>query len=533
MWLWSLQIKSYLEDSNNKPLLAIYNEFLPEVLLEWLKPSNTLEEFWEIQGKINKIVNELFSNYVDKLPYSMRETFDKWSLMWFNGTNQEREKILNLIFQKNRLYYAIMLAYVKNGGIDSLMKDKNWNINYEELNNVVSLLASEFIYQMDNTFIKWLNIWEKNIDKIPSWLIYWWVTENGVVPYGNLLNKQIKLPYLSKGLLRDYLEGIEKLFSSSTSKKDWEKNIENEPQIWKDLNWKLGVVGPQEAYYLKNDNWVLVEPHFAVYIKEVFDKEKDEAIELYKKYFWEDYNVNSLNCFVCEPVIECGSIGFQKIAWESIPNSAEVSKKYWKINLIIPSRIKNRMKGGIPYLEKLIGKSLSDKEKKLINQESDIFVKFHELWHSLFLNEDYKNELEELKADLSYFLKIYSDVNEWKSINIESVLNHLLIDAIRIYKNINPITFEVNKNMTKYVISATIELKLAFETGIIKFLWDKLMYNKDKFKDFLDKLKALLIEIKKSYDDKNDKIAEFILSERFSLSDPNIEKLIKIANSEI
>ena len=516
-------IKTEFDDSI---LIDIYKNFTPESIVEDYEKVNNLEDFWKFQRSLQTSINNLFKDYIENYSDSVKKTFLKGSLMGFNGSDEDLKEVLNLLYQKNELYYSCLIYYVEKWWLDKILKTSSL-----ETIDVLLLLKSNLIKNFNKIFINWLNIWKKYEENIPSGMYYWWISKDGLKPFSYFVSDDFqKNELLTNKKLKEYIDWIISLSWKTFESEQWEENMKLEPQIWQDKDSSLWFVWPQETYYLTKWKWELVEPHVALYIKEAFTKEKEEATRLYNKYFWENYNVASLQTFLAEPIFEAWSLGFQKIAWESIPNPTKISKEYWKINLVIPSRLSSRMLEWLPYLEKIIWRKLDEIEINEMILESSKFVKFHELGHSLFKNWEYKNELEELKADLSYFLKIFDELENWIEQDINSVFNHVVVDAIRVFQNINPETWEVNESMRQYIYALTIELLQAFATWFMKFEVDKLVYDKNKFRDFVVSLKDILFEIKDNYETSSKNKEKFIFQKYYDFDNENIQKLIKIAN---
>lgn len=407
-------------------------------------------------------------------------------------------------------------------------------MDWKDKQDIISFLKSSLLKIFDEIFLNWYEKWKDYVKDIPNWLHYGAITKESIVSYWKLQNSMFgDLWFLHNQQLKEYVTWIKTLVTTTAKQEDWEKNMEKEPQLWRDKNSNLWFVGPQEKYMLVKEKWKaeLVEPHIALFIKQSFTKEKKYFSALYQIKFRQDYDVNNIASYFVEPIFESWSIGFRKIAGESIPNPDSISEKYGKVNLIIPSRTRSRINEWLEKMKNILLVDIDDEQFEKIVKVSSDFVIAHELWHSLFLAwNDYKNELEELKADLSYFLKLSDDLDWEEELDIEAIFQQFVIDTIRVFQNINIKTNEINSDMKEYVIASSVELKQAFETWFIKFEWERLVYNKEKFQDFVEKMVNLLMEIKEIYDEQSEEKEQGFKKKYYDLEDENVVKFILKAN---
>ena len=504
--------------------LKIYEEFSPEIIAEDFEVVNNIDEYRNLIDDITENVNKLFENYLKNYPDYVKEAFNKWRINQFEWNEQEKEELVKLIYEKNRVFYDIFLAYVEKWWLDNLLTS-------QDVSDLLSLLKIWVTNFYDKIFVNWYLDWNKYVEKIPGWLWYAWINQNGLVSYFDLawLDNTSDFWGMFNENLKKYLKNIFDYSKSIYNQEKWDEIQMDEVSIWKDTNSKLGFVWPQEAYMLENEKWKLVEPHIALYIKESFEKERKEAEDLYEKYFWENYNVSQVNTYLVEPLLEAWSQWFRKIAGESVPNSETVANKTWRINLIIPSRWRKRILDAKDTFSKLVWKQVDSDYFEKIVKVSDKFVKFHELWHSLFKWTKYDSNLEELKADLSYFLKIYDELKNWQKQDVDAFVGEFVIDVIRVFRNINVETKEPDKSMYRYIVSKAIELGKAFETGFLKIKSNKLVFNNEKFKDFVAGLKDVLFEIKEIYDTQN-KDKENKLIEKYSFKNKENWEIVELVN---
>ena len=310
------------KELNNDLRLKIYEEFSPEIIVEDLEPVNNIKEYRHLRVTIESRINELFEDYIKDYPEKMKQAFRNWKLV--GGSDIDEEKLINLLYEKNRVFYDIFLAYVEKWWLDNFLDVK-------DINDIISLLKVWLPKMFDKIFVNWYLIWKNYEKNIPTWLHYAWVNETWLISYKELTWESFEknLEGMFNEKLINYIDKILEYSNYTYSQKKWDEIQVDEVPIWKNSNSKLGFVGPQEAYFLENKekNWKLAEPHVALYIKESFEKEKKEAENLFKKYFGDDYKVSQLNTYLVEPILEAGSQWFRRIAWESVPNSEEVAKK--------------------------------------------------------------------------------------------------------------------------------------------------------------------------------------------------------------
>lgn len=180
-------------------------------------------------------------------------------------------------------------------------------------------------------------------------------------------------------------------------------------------------------------------------------------------------------------------------------------------------------------LEKLLWININKDYFDRIVEMSGKFVKFHELWHSLFKWIEYDSDLEELKADLSFFLKTEDEILSWKNQDINAFIWDFLSDVIRIFGEIDIETWEYKKAMFRYIVSKAVELSVAIRAWFLKIENKKLIFNKDNFEFFIEWLVETLFEIKKIYENK-DKDAEKEFLEKYDFRNKDIWEIVKIVN---
>ena len=538
MWLRKFPSQDVLSTKyDNSILLSIYEEFIPEKIVKHLDKCEGFDDFSRIRWELTSMVDKIFREHLEEYTDNVKKAFELWKFNWFKWTKEEEKQLESLLYQKNLLFDNLMLSYIEDWWLDDLL-------TWKDKEDIMMLLRSNINKFFNDLFLIWRKTYkptpeeESKMDTKLYGAFIWGLDSSKT--YWELSKKELKLPSLYNKNIEEYLNWIKRLSWETTSYSSWVENQNYENVIWWDQESSLWVVWPQEAYTLWKK---VIEPHLSFYLKNEFTEEKEQASSLAIKYFQNDYNVQDVKSFFVEPLLEIWAMGFWKIAWESIPCDTELAENF-KININTPSRFKSRTEQGFSKLTEFIWYEANIEN---IVEESKKFVVFHELGHSMFLEntKDNRTIFEELKADLFYFLKL---LDEWEKDIFETrvIVEQIIIDAIRTFSWIESHKIELWKyEMEQYIIANAIELQTAFETWLISWRWNTLKINPERGDVFLVKLLKIFTNVKDLYEswykidtDREKKTEENLLAKYFEVSkewdktyiwfDENIKKFISL-----
>ena len=175
--------------------------------------------------------------------------------------------------------------------------------------------------------------------------------------------------------------------------------------------------------------------------------------------------------------------------WQNFPNDPDLKSHtdYGTFIYTKPGGFENIFNNAIIHLESLFGKAFVESlDKESIRKEVYEFVEFHEYGHNLYVpNASVK--LEESKPSLFHMLKLYDDLETWKTtkVDIKNIIDALLVDSMRDVERQDKTEYE------KYVLYTKHVLTTFFETWILTW-WknDRLIidYSSEKYKKLLEKL---------------------------------------------
>jgi hypothetical protein len=227
--------------------------------------------------------------------------------------------------------------------------------------------------------------------------------------------------------------------------------------------------------------------------------------QLSEKYFWSDFWMKKIHLSFVDMLLTWWDNSFIQVLWRSFPNDKWLSKKFWKIIYIAKDRNNKTSQRSLEMLWKLWINDLNETAFKFIRLAE---VKYHEFWHSLFL-EDKPNStiLEELKATLFYYLNLY---NQKEDINVDLFWFNELIWFI-VSEYIRRIPQKNNASSYQYWLLDSFIYNKAVKNNLIKIENNEFIINSNNkawLDNFLWELKDALYEIQRIYKIKNKEIRE-------------------------
>jgi hypothetical protein len=204
-----------------------------------------------------------------------------------------------------------------------------------------------------------------------------------------------------------------------------------------------------------------------------------------------------------EAILEWWEWTFSWFIWKAFPNDNDLSNKVWNSIILKDNDMNLIIKNSFLWLKKLYWEDYKINKKDLYN-ELVKEVSYHEFWHSLFIKWNKSSKMEEAKATLFYYLKVFDENSniEYSNWDIKIVVDFTIMDSIRNLERIK------EERSLKYVILTKVNLLNLFESGLIKFNWDNLEtdLNNKKFDIFLLNQKKELDYIEKLYKLDNNEI---------------------------
>ncbi len=497
----NLEKKESLIQANNPVDNKVCDQILNNLNFEILpKKVNSIEDFSKLKEAILLQINEYLRPEYDIENDNFKTAFKNGRYNSFESDDiSKHEKILYLFNKKASIYLDILKILLKNGMFESLLSK-------EERGNLILFIDSKFPHKL-NEIVKdiKLDLLKNNYYKDSNFggLYYGFIKNWKIVSWGEyfseeeIKNMESKFNEMSDSWLKKYLLWFIELMKNKESSYDKFINLEeNEIKSWKEYN-KLSFVGPLEHYNLP----YLIDLGFEILLADYVKKEEVKDMEdLSKKYFNDWYGISNITLAFTEMLITSGVENLQVVLGRSFPNDKDLSEKYGKIIYIAKAR-------NLLSLEKVansLKKLWLEPDISRLNMIGLAEVKFHEFWHSLFLDTRPNNTiLEELKATLFYYLLLY-DKKEFLQEDmlwIENLLMFILGEYIR------RIPQKSVKSSYQYWLMDSYILNKAFKNGLIKIEGDsiKIYSDIDAVKKFLEELKNALFEIKRIYEIKDNK----------------------------
>ena len=498
-----LKVSNYI----NKESYCNKNEWnLLRIIKEWnkikLNKVKSINCFSNWKKWVWNVITKAMKLYYEFEDENFKQAFEIGKYNILNTKNlKKRRKFLDLMCMRNKAYNEILLKAVKEWKFDDILSKKekhnlrflleSWiltafdkarkNIILDILENKykdVKFYDDEFYYgHLQKEIIKWNSTVE--VFKILSWKKYF-----------KNLNKFKQFVFkMKESYLKSYLEWFFNLLEQDKiNPKDYLKLEKNEIKSWQKQE-KLTFTVPMENYYLPN----FVDLEFSLYLANYLPKEqKNNFVNLSRKYFNDDFGIKNLTLANVEVIATWWESTFLKVLWKSFPNDYNLSKQIWKIVYISEDMLKDNSRITAKLLKK-IWFNINLNSYTLINK---YIIYFHEIWHSLFLNNKPSNTiLEELKATLFYYLSLYDKMSQISKDNIENILKYILWEFAK------KISLENNLDIKQYWIRENFILAKAIRNNLIvvKDNKIKLNYEFENFANFLKDLKDSLFKIKEIY----------------------------------
>ncbi len=499
--------------------------------LEELKKPEDFFEFIAFKEDINKIITNIFSKDLEWKGDSFVRSFVVSNKDNFNGDEKQAKELTKLILKKNKIYNNILLFLIKLWKLDKLL-------SIEQIEDIENVIKSWILWYFTDVFLEYEKLAKdhsktNNLPAKPKQLSYGAIKEWEYVSYSDVLwYSNINQSYFNKinnDNIRKYLLLIKNfLDNKNTSYQDWVDAEVLEMNSWKDKNSSLGFIAPMEDYILSER---CVEPEIIILLKDInIDTDSNSYSNFSEKYFDSWYDMDKVILNFVEPILEWWDAVFSWFIWKAFPNDIDLSKKEWNAIILKLASMEAVIDNSEKWMYSLLWKDFNY-NKSILKKELIKEVSYHEYWHSLFIKWHPSSQLEELKATLFYYLKIYDEnfEKEYSHNDIRKIVEFTIMDSIRTIQRKEKAPFQ------KYVILTKVILYHLFRNNLVMWKWDKLCINIDNlwFSWFLNSLKNELNFIKKLYslDSNNREKKEndylWFIDEKISL---DIEKIYKIVS---
>ncbi len=491
-WL-TLRLES-VEDKVDGVLSLITNI---ESLVSKLDKPRSFDEFIDFRESINHDLDTLFSSELSKEGTNFRLSFSSWDVNFLIWDKEKKYQLESLLIKKQKIYYLYLLEAIETWVLDEIFNDS-------ERNTIKILIKSRIFEYFNELFLlwkEWLYEWKNSEYEHPEGmgLFNWWLVDWALVSYKDILEAS----YISDCFheiedsnLRKYLNNLYSfLVSWETDYEKWSEIEESAIDTWEDDSTKLALNTPIETYQRKN---VLVDIELELFLRESDNENKRIATDLSEKYFWDDYDIWEIKFSKVEPILSAWVVWFKSVLWKSFPNHPDLTEKRWTFIYAINSRLWEKTLNKAKWFIDALW--LEDVDAKSFANLSYEEVAFHEYGHSLFIKWNDNSLLEETKASLFYFLKLY-DENQNNLFDEEFIRNFLNFAIVEITRKVK------NKDVPEY-LQYVIREKLVYQSLKKAWLiyWDKdwdIAFNVDKkaFSNFLNEQKELLFEVQSIYFD--------------------------------
>jgi len=366
--------------------------------------------------------------------------------------------------------------------------------------------------------------------------IYWWLNKWKFVWYKNFCEnsnfwiKDWLLDKLNNNNFKQYL------LSFSTFVKTWIINYfpwvaidEFSLNTWKDRKNILWLVTAIENYNHKS----LVEPELIFFLKDLRKNKTinyEDFINLSLEFFGKEFWMDKMTLDFVESFVGWWEATMSWFIWKAFPNDNDLSDRVWNSIILKASEMPIIVENSVWGLKKLFWEDYIIDKEKLYNEVLKE-VTYHEFWHSLFAKWNKVSEMEEAKATLFYYLKIFKENNEkkYEKEDISIIIEFTIMDSIRNLERIS------QERSLKYIILTKVNLRNLFKVGLVSFEENNLKLDLDnsKFDEFLLLQKQELENIKELYELTEQEIIEAdtkYLAELDNEIMPIIHKMIKIIN---
>ena len=313
-------------------------------------------------------------------------------------------------------------------------------------------------------------------------------------------------------------------------------------KIWMDIKSPIQVGHPLEYYEDKYRKAVALELDIRIKNPNLKSEVKDNIINMYKKYCKDEkllnialLNIEKTQLYISTPATFYGAEFNGLFSAQVVPNDEVVSKeKGKKIFAFVDKVYQNLLstpKMALSY--EIFGKEFMDKfYKELEDKEKfikvyDITTIGHEFGHILWVDENsesvmnksgmYKN-IEEFKATTGGLMAFFENEDE----NLKEAI---LDDTIK--RSVGLIAWMEVNEVLPYYIEGLIHLTGLFESRVIKFDGEKLLYDYSNYNELKKWYKKTYLDLAEIYIKKAD-AKEFL--DRFVYKDKNYYPLNEKAN---
>ncbi len=467
--------------------------------LESLDEVGDFSEFITFKRKLNDKIMEFFVQQTENRSDEFQKALHQWNIDILSEDDPQKETVKKLLYQKNRIYNQLLHSALQKGIFNKLLTTK-------QIRDIQNLISSWILEYFDELFLNFeetakQNIHSWNLPAEPEQLNFGGVQNWEYVPYKYLVeNSNINMEIIEQiddDNLRSYLVWIVDLLNNwIMSYDDWLEQEEKTMQWWKEKKNPLWVIAPIESYVLAKR---CIQPELAFFLKDTsLDTDNTSFQQLSKKFFGEEYKMEDVILEFVEPVLEWWDSTFSGFIWKAFPNNSNIAQKYWNMIIIKLDSMNCVLDNAQKAMYSFFGKEF-EFDRETLREELIKEVTYHEFWHSLFIKWHSKSLMEELKATLFYFLKLYDEnqVEVYNDDEIKKIVEFAVMDSIRNIQRMDNPTFQ------KYLISTKVILFYLFENNILEW-WDddRLTINTDSnlFLNFLGNLKKELDYIKYLYE---------------------------------
>lgn len=485
-------------------------------------------DFERVKKEINDFLMSIFKDSLDGKSDDFILWFDQSNISKYQTKHElEKVELIKLLVLKNRFYTETIRNIVSLWKLDTILKSEE----REDLPNMIESWVFSFL---DDIYVEWYtnvyngeNEWIKN-----DTLVYGWVKDGEIVALKSLIKKEIviddeKLSKIHNDNLRTYLLAFSSFIKEGISDYDsWVDAEISEVKSWQDRKSIFGLVAPMEDYIYPE---LLIEPELTIFLRNL-DKKVDfeDFYGLSEEYFGERYGMDRMTLDFVETLLQTGDSSFSWFIGKAFPNDNELSKREGNCILLKDTKMKDTVKNARKWMKALLWDDFQMDEEKLYN-ELIKEVTYHEFGHSLFVKWHGSSLLEEAKATLFYYLRIFQEhkTNPYTESDIARVVEFTVMDSIRNLERINELSSK------KYVILTKLNLSFLSSSGLIYWEGDKLRMdtNREKFETFLSAMKDMLDYIRNLYTlDKetiSDEESGFLASLETQVQE-NISKMIEI-----
>lgn len=467
-----------------------------DTFIENIEPARNYADFERIKNEINEFLMKIFINMLqDKDPHFIL-WFEQWNTSkYITKSDKDKIELINLLVVKNKFYTEILLKIISSGKLNALFTP-------EEKQDALSMIESGVFSFLDEIYQEWYKevYVEENAGIKSKQLSYGWVKDGGVVALRDLSKDTIEvddeiISQIYNPHLKNYLLFFSKAIKNGMiDYNTWVENETHEVHSWKQRESIFWVIGPMEDYIYP---WVLVEPEIMVYLR---NKEKKVHFEdfygLSQEFFQDRFGMDHMTLDFVETFLQSGRSAFSGFIGKAFPNDIELSKKEWNCIILKDTAMKTVIHNSEKWLKALLGDDFEMNFETLYN-ELVKEVTYHEFWHSLFIKWHPTSLLEEAKATLFYYLKVYKENLEkpYQEEDIKKIIEFTLMDSIRNIERIH------QASMKKYIILTKIVLASLFRSELVSWEWKNLRIdaNQENFDFFLNELKSMLFAIQRIY----------------------------------